>query len=398
MAVQMPLSGVRVLDVSTLFAGPLLTMLLGDFGAEVIKIEHPRGDPARGHGPKKNGEPLWWKMLARNKKAITLYLGAPEGQEIFLKLAEHSDVVVENFRPGTLERWNLGYEALSRANPRLILARVTAFGQSGPYAHRPGFGTMAEAMSGFAHIMGSPDGPPTLPPFALADGVCALAGAVAVMFALYHRDAHQGTGQVIDLAIIDPILTVLGPQPIIYDQLGVVQQRTGNRSVYNAPRNTYLTQDGRWVAVSTSALSVAERVMALVGHPEVISEPWFAAGSGRAEHADLLDECVGRWISERTLDEVVRSFEQVEAAIAPIYDVSQVMKDPQYEARNSVTTIHDDILGPVRMQNIMFRLSATQGQINWTGRSLGADNDEIYRGRLGLSANELTVLRDKHVI
>ena len=262
------LEGIRVLDISTLFAGPLAATFLADFGADVLKIEHPRGDPARSHGHSKDGIGLWWKMLARNKKAITLYLGSPAGQEIFRELVKDADVVIENFRPGTLERWGLGYEQLSAINPRLVLARVTGFGQVGPYARRPGFGTLAEAMSGFAHMTGQPDGPPTLPPFGLADGIAALATAYAVLVALRARDAI-GHGQVIDLAIIEPILTVLGAQPTVYDQLGVIQQRTGNRSSNNAPRNTYRTADDKWLAVSTSAQSVAERVLRLVGRPEL---------------------------------------------------------------------------------------------------------------------------------
>jgi crotonobetainyl-CoA:carnitine CoA-transferase CaiB-like acyl-CoA transferase len=393
-----PLTGVRVLDVATLFAGPLAATLLGDFGADVVKVEHPSGDPVRNHGYAKDGVPLWWKMLARNKRAITLYLGSSEGQRLLLRLVESADVMIENFRPGTLERWGLGPDRLQAANPSLILARVTGFGQFGPYARRPGFGTLAESMSGFAAITGDPDGPPTLPPFGLADGIAALATVNAVMMALYHRDARQGGGQVIDLAIIEPILTVLGSQPIVYDQLGIVQQRTGNRSVNNAPRNTYRTRDGRWVAVSTSAQNVAERVMKLVGHPEVIDEPWFSTGRSRAEHAELLDGYVGSWIAVRDLDEVLEAFEAAEAAIAPVYDISQIMEDPQYRALGSIVEVDDPELGPVKMQNVMFRMLETPGRIRWTGCRLGEHNEEIYRDELGLSPSELDRLRADGVI
>lgn len=394
---QGPLMGVKVLDIATLFAGPLAATVLGDFGAEVIKVEHPRGDPARGHGQQKNGVPLWWKMLARNKRAITLNLSHPRGQELFLRLAADADVVIENFRPGTLERWGIGWERLHALNPRLILARVTGFGQTGPYASRPGFGTIAEVMSGFAYVTGQKDGPPTLPPFGLADGITGITAAAAIAFALYERDRRSGEGQVIDLAIIEPILTVLGPQPIVYDQLGIVQERNGNRSVNNAPRNTYLTRDGRWVAISTSTTTVAERVMRLVGHPEVIDEPWFRTGTGRAEHADLLDGWVAEWVGARTAEEVLRSFEDADAAIAPVYSVADVMSDPQYRALESVTAVEDPELGRVRMQNVMFRMSATPGRIAWTGRPLGADNEEVY-GTLGLSREEMEDLRRQGVI
>lgn len=391
------LDGLRVIDVATLFAGPLAATMLGDFGAEVIKVEHPeRADPVRHHGASKNGVGLWWKVISRNKKAITCYLGSPEGQELFKRLVADADVVIENFRPGTLERWGLGYDVLSATNPGLVLARVTGFGQFGPYAHRPGFGTLAEAMSGFAAITGEPGGPPTLPPFGLADGIAALATAYATMAALRARD-RTGTGQVVDMAIIEPILTVLGPQPTVYDQLGEIQPRTGNRSSNNAPRNTYRTRDGRWVAISTSAQSVAERVMRLVGRPDLIDEPWFASGAERAKHADVLDEAVGSWIGRHSHDEVVAAFEEANAAVAPIYDVRDVMADPQYRALGSVVTVDDPELGPIRMQNVLARLSGTPGSVRFAGPPMGAHNQEVY-GRLGLTAEDLAALRKKGIV
>ncbi|WP_330318183.1 CoA transferase [Streptomyces platensis] len=388
-----PLTGLRVLDLATLFAGPLAATLLGDFGAEVIKIEHPhRPDPSRGHGPAKNGIGLWWKLLGRNKRTMTLDLSHPGGRDVLLRLAAGADVVVENFRPGTLERWGLGWDELSAVNPRLVLARVTGFGQFGPYARRPGFGTLAEAMSGFAAITGEPDGPPTLPPFGLADAIAALTTSYAVLAALRARDSPSGRGQVVDLALIEPILTVLGPQPLWYDQLGHVQPRTGNRSANVAPRNTYRTADGSWVAVSTSAESVAGRVMRLVGRPEVIDEPWFATGEGRARHAEELDTAVGDWIARHDRAEVLAAFEKAEAAVAPIYDIREVMADPQYAALGSITEVPDDELGTVRMQNVLFRLSETPGAIRWAGRPHGADTDEVLAG-LGLTDAEIDGLR-----
>jgi formyl-CoA transferase len=390
------LEGIKVVDAATLFAGPLAATVLGDFGAEVVKVEHPRGDPSRTHGYAKNGIGLWWKMLGRNKKCVTLNLSDARGQEIFKRLARDADVVIESFRPGTLERWNLGYEELKAENPGLILARVTGFGQFGPYKNRPGFGTLAESMSGFAHVTGQPDGPPTLPPFGLADGIAALATAVSILTALKARDA-TGKGQVVDLAIIEPIFTVLGPQPIVYDQLGVIQERSGNRSVNNAPRNTYRTEDGKWVAISTSAQNIAERVMRLVGRPEYIEEPWFGSGSERAKHADELDEAVGAWISERTQDEVVEAFEEVSAAVAPIYNIADIMEDPQYGALESVITVDDPELGPVKMQNVLFRLSETPGEVRWSGPTLGEHNEEVYGG-LGIGKQELAELSEEGVL
>ncbi|MFF6786089.1 CoA transferase [Streptomyces sp. NPDC012510] len=389
-----PLTHLRVLDLATLFAGPLAATMLGDFGAEVIKVEHPtKPDPSRGHGPSKDGVGLWWKLLGRNKRTLTLDLSRPGGRDTLLRLAATADVVIENFRPGTLERWGMGWKELSAANPRLVLARVTGFGQFGPYAHRPGFGTLAEAMSGFAAITGEPDAPPVLPPFGLADSIAGLATAYAVMTALAARDG-TGEGQVVDMAIIEPILTVLGPQPLWYDQLGHVQPRTGNRSANNAPRNTYRTADGSWVAVSTSAQSVAERVMRLVGRPELIDEPWFGSGAERARHADVLDEAVGAWIARHTREEVVESFEKAEAAVAPVQDVREVMTDPQYRALDTITTVDDPDLGPLRMQNILFRLSATPGAIRWAGRPHGADTDAVLT-ELGLTGPDIETLREE---
>ncbi|MFI9402294.1 CaiB/BaiF CoA transferase family protein [Nocardia sp. NPDC052316] len=391
-----PLAGIRVLDVATLFAGPLAGTLLADFGADVIKVEHPKGDPVRSHGAQRDGVGLWWKMLGRGKKSVTLYLGAPQGQEIFRRMVAEADVVIENFRPGTLERWGLGYPELRALNPRLVLARVTGFGQIGPYARRPGFGTLAEAMSGFAAVTGEADGPPTLPPFGLADGIAALTTAFAIMTALRARD-RDGTGQEVDLAIIEPILTLLGPQIIAYDQLGELPPRMGNRSSNNAPRNTYRTADGGWVAVSTSAQSVAERVLWLVGRPDLIDQPWFASGTERARHADELDAAVGGWIGRHSTEEVVRAFEKAEAAVAPIYTAADVLEDPQYRALGSITALPDAELGTVRMQNILFRLSETPGEIRWTGPPLGAHTDEVL-ARYGVDANERAELRAAGVI
>ncbi|HCT78655.1 MAG TPA: acyl-CoA transferase [Micromonosporaceae bacterium] len=392
-----PLEGVKVIELATLFAGPLATAFLGDFGAEVLKVEHPtKPDPSRGHGPAKEGIGLWWKVLGRNKRTTTLNLSAPEGGELLRRLIADADVLVENFRPGTLERWGIGPEVLHEINPGLVIARISGFGQLGPYATRPGFGTLAEAMSGFAAATGEPDGPPTLPPFGLADSITALATAYAVMLALTARD-RSGEGQVIDLAIIEPIMAMLGPQITWYDQVGYVQPRLGNRSGNNAPRNTYQCADGRWVAVSTSAQSIAERVMALVGRPDLITEPWFATGVGRAEHADQLDEVVAAWIGQRSRDEVVAEFEKAHAAVAPVYDVRDVLVDPQFAALGTAVAVPDADFGQIRMQNVPFRMSSTPGEIRHTGRAHGQDTDEVY-AELGLTSDELAALREQGVI
>jgi crotonobetainyl-CoA:carnitine CoA-transferase CaiB-like acyl-CoA transferase len=392
-----PLSGLRVLDLATLFAAPTTAMHLGDMGADVIKIEHPRRpDPARGHGPSKNGVNLWWKSLSRNKRTMTLDLASPQGRQIMLRLARDADVVIENFRPDTLERWGLGYDDLSAANPRIVLARVTGFGQIGPSRRKPGFGTLAEAMSGFAALTGEPEGPPTLPPFGLADGIASLATAFGILTALHARETTL-RGQVVDVAIIEPIMWMMTPQITQWDQLHTVQGRTGNRSAMNAPRNTYLTKDSMWVAVSTSAQSVAERVIRLVGREELISEPWFSTGAGRAEHADLLDAALGSWIAARTRAEVLAEFEAANAAVAPIYDASDMAKDVHLRELGSIVTIEDDDLGPMRMQNVLFRLSDTPGAVKFTGRRHGQDTDDIL-AELGFGGPEIAELRAAGII
>jgi crotonobetainyl-CoA:carnitine CoA-transferase CaiB-like acyl-CoA transferase len=397
------LNGIRVLDAATLFAGPMAATMLADFGAEVIKIEHPvKGDPSRLHGYSKDGVPLWWTMLGRNKKTVALDLGKSEGSEVFKELITKSDVLIENFRPGTLERWGIGPDVLLAINPKLIVARVTGFGQFGPYSGRAGFGTLAESMSGFAAMTGEVDGPPTLPPFGLADGIAALATSQAILIALAAQKNPEsesfGKGQVIDLAIIEPMLAILGPQPTVYDQLGIVQPRSGNRSVNNSPRNTYKTRDGKWVAVSTSAQSIAERVMNLVGHPEVISEPWFASGGERAKHADLLDGYVSTWIAQRDTAEVVRAFEEADAAVAQIYDIRDIMQDEQFKALDTITTVEDPVLGSVRMQNVLYRMSQTPGQIKWTGRKMGQDTHDVLAQTLEISEERITQLEKLGII
>jgi crotonobetainyl-CoA:carnitine CoA-transferase CaiB-like acyl-CoA transferase len=378
-----PLHGVRVVEAATLFAAPLAAMLLGDLGADVLKIEHPsKPDPARGHGP--GG--LWFKTLGRNKRLITLSLSHPDGRELFLRLVERADVVIENFRPGTLERWGLGPEELARANPRAVVARVSGFGQTGPYARRPGFGTLAEAMSGFAALNGDPDGPPTLPPLALADGVTALATAYTVLAALRARET-TGRGQVVDLSLLEPLMTLLGPQLAAWELLGELQPRTGNRSSHNAPRNVYRTSDGRWVAVSASATSIAERVLRLVGREDLVVEPWFATGDGRAAHVDEIDVAVAAWVGARTRDEVVDAFEAAEAAVAPVYDASDLAGDPQLAALGAIARVDG-----IPMSNVMARFSETPGEIRWAGRAHGADTAEVL-AEIGVDESRLVELR-----
>jgi crotonobetainyl-CoA:carnitine CoA-transferase CaiB-like acyl-CoA transferase len=395
----LPLDGLKVLDCATLFAGPVVATIMGDFGADVIKIEHPQGDSLRGLGWEKDGVSLWWSVAGRNKRNITLRLSHPEGGELLKELVAEADVLIENFRPGTFERWGLGPDVLHEINPGLVMLRITGFGQTGPYSKRPGFGTLAEAMSGYAHINGWPDGPPTLPPFALGDGVAALTGAYAAMFALWWREhGGAGKGQVIDLSILESLFSLLGPQATVYDQLGLVQYRTGNATTWTAPRNLYRAADDRWLALSASAHSIAERVMHIVDRPDVIKEDWFATHAGRVEHIDELDAIIQAWIGERTSDAVIEAFAEFDGAIAPVYSIKDIFDDPQFAARDAIVSAPHPQLGPVRMQAPNPRLSLTPGRISYAGLGVGSHNRDVLERQLGLSQETIERLELAGVI
>ncbi|MBN9264026.1 MAG: CoA transferase [Hyphomicrobium sp.] len=393
-----PLAGLKVIDCATVFAGPLTAMVLADFGADVIKIEHPDGDPLRKMSKLKDGHGLWFKVTGRNKRAIVLDLHEDDGKAAFLAMIKDADVLIENFRTGTLERWGLGWDVLSELNPRLVMLRVTGFGQTGPYKHRAGFGTIAEAFSGFAHITGEANGPPTLPPFGLADGVAAYHGAFSIMFAIYERDVQgSAKGQVIDLSLYEPLFSLLGGQASTYDQLGLIQQRLGNRSANNVPRNAYMTKDGRWVSLSAASPSITRRVLELTGGPGTADDPRFRTNADRIRHVDEVDAIVGGWIARHTLTEVLDAFEKAEAAIGPVYDIAQIFEDPQYLARESITTVQDADLGPLKMQNVFPRMLRTPGRIKHAGPRIGEHQREVLDELVerGLPAEVAARLRAK---
>jgi formyl-CoA transferase len=391
------LAGVRVLDLGNYMAGPMAATWLGDFGAEVIKVEHPRGDGVRHWGQTKNGDPLYWKMLARNKRCITLNLGKPEGQRLLCDLVAKSDVLIENFTPGTMDRWNVGYRQLSEVNPRLVMLSISAYGQTGPYSLRPGFGTLAEAMSGFAYINGEPDGPPVLPSFGLADGIAGLNGAFGVLAALRYRDVH-GVGQHVDTALYEPLLTVLGPQVIEFDQLGIVQERLGSRLPFSAPRNVYRTKDGRWLSMSSSAQSVFERTMHAIGKPALIYDERFLDNRKRGVNWQALDEEIAEWCRRHTMEDAMAILVKNEAAAAPVYSVAEVVTDPHFTARGSIVAVDDPKLGPVKMQAPSPRLSRSPGKITSAGPSLGEHNRAVYGALLGLGDEELGRLERQGII
>jgi len=391
MSGPMPLSGIRVADISNFLAAPLASMFLGDYGAEVVKVEHPsRGDEMRFWGENKKGVGLYYKVINRNKKSVTADLRTPIGVEIVKRLVRTADVVIENYRPGTLEKWGLGYGVLSEVNPRIVMLRITGFGQTGPYSHKPGFGTLAEAFAGAAHITGFPDRPPLLPAFGLGDSTAGLAGAFLTMVALFERERHGGRGQVVEFAIYEPLLTLLGPQVVNYDQLGLVQERSGSRLPFTAPRNTYRTRDGKWVAIAGSAQSIFERICHALERPDLIADPRFRDNRIRMENAAELDAELQSAIERFDLDVLIRCFEQHEAAVAPVNSVAQIFADPHYAARQNITAVPDEELGgALRMQNVVGNFSRTPGTIRRAGPRLGEHNREVLVEELGFSEAEL---------
>jgi crotonobetainyl-CoA:carnitine CoA-transferase CaiB-like acyl-CoA transferase len=396
---RLPLGGIRVIDVATVVAGPGVTARLGDFGADVIKVEHPqKGDPVRSMGWEADGATLWSKWLGRNKRPVTLDLSHPKGQRLLLRLVETADVLVESFRAGTLERWNLAPDTLLERNRRLVVLRVSGFGQTGPYRRRPGFGTLAEAMSGLAHMTGFPDGPPVLPPVALADEVSALLGAFAVMVALYARDTRDAPGQVIDLSLVEALFQITGPLPALYERLGVVPGRIGNRIAYAAPRGTYPTEDGRWVGISGTSPAVAERTFAAIERPELAKDPRFVTNAARVANVQELDEAIEEWTSRHTLDEVLDTFERHEAAAAPVYDIADIASDPHFAERETIVRVPDGDLDPFPMADVQPGLSATPGRIRHAGRPKGSANEEVFADELHLTSQERVALADEGVI
>jgi crotonobetainyl-CoA:carnitine CoA-transferase CaiB-like acyl-CoA transferase len=358
----------RVIDLATVVAGPGAARYLADFGADVLKIERPgTGDSTRTMGlpDPRDGTSAYWKVVGRNKRCATLDLKSDEGRDTLLALVDGAHVLVENFRPGVLERLGLGPDVLLARNPRLVVCRVTAFGQDGPYAHRPGFATLAEAMSGFAAINGEPDGGPLLPPIALTDEVTALAAAFSIMVAL-----HSGVGQVVDVTLLESLLQCMGPLPAAFGMTGFLQERAGSSLPYSVPRGTWLCRDGGWVAVSASAESVGRRVMELIG---LGGRDDLQSFGGRIDARDEIDAAMAAFCAARTVAEVVAAFEEAHAAAAPIYDMAAVFADPQVQARGSIV----DADG-VPMQGLVARLSETPGAVRWAGRAIGADNPPAW--------------------
>ncbi len=361
-----PLDGLRVVDLSTVIAGPTAARYLGDFGADVIKVEHPAGDAVRTMGWRDPSDDvtLWWKLIARNKRVVALDLKDAGDLASMRTLISHAEVLIENFRPGTLERLGLEPADLLADNPSLVITRVTGFGQDGPYAAKPGFATLAEAMSGFAAVNGEPDGAPLLPPIALADEITGIVAAFATMVAL-----RSGAGQVVDVNLLDSMAQMMGPVVANYLLNGDLPERLGSGIAYSVPRGTYLTADGEWIAISTSAPTVAARVLELLGVGE---DQRFITFEGRVAHRTELDELLGGWVGRHTASEVLATFDEIGAAAAPVLDAAGVAADPHMSSRGTVTELDGS-----PTHGLIARLSATPGSLNWAGRPPDADGDAI---------------------
>lgn len=390
-----PLQGLRVLDVATMMAGPWAATYLADYGAHVVKAELPlRGDPVRHWGSQMEGTSLAWKGLSRNKQLITLALNVPEGQALLRRLVREFDVLVENYRPGVMERWGLGPDVLLAENPRLIILRTSGYGQDGPYATKPGFGTLAEAFSGLAYITGATDRPPVISGYPLADGVAALSGAMAILAAVYWRDVGGGTGQVIDNAITEANYRLIDYTMLDYEKLGIIRERSGNRLEDLAPRNTYGTSDGGWVAVSGGTQGIVERLFKAIEREDLIGDVRFTDNILRRANVVELDEAINAWTTRHTMAEVLEVFERYEVAGAPVNNIEQIANNEHFRARNLLQVIDDEDLGPTSTTHVHPRLSATPGGVRSLGGAIGRDNEKFYFGEMGLSEDELQALRD----
>lgn len=372
---QGPLRGYQVLDLSRLVAGNMLSLQLGDFGADVIKIEPPSGDPLRDW--RDEGKSLHWKTYGRNKRSVVLNLRRDADMQALWTLVEHSDVLIENYRPGTLEKMGLAPERLLERNPDLIIVRISGFGQTGPYAQLPGFGTLVEAMSGFAARTGFPDREPVLPPLALADMIAGIYGASAVSMALLARERGDARGQVIDLSLLEPIFSVLGPEAAIFKTTGKVKQRVGSASNTTSPRNVYACADGKYVALSGSTQTVAQRIFEIIGRPDMIKDPRFATNSDRVKNRALVDEAVGAWFIQHTRDEALRIMREAGATVGPVYDIADAVDDPHFQEREVFLDVEDPDYGQLPMHNILPRLSQTPGVWRRPAPYLGQHTEEV---------------------
>jgi crotonobetainyl-CoA:carnitine CoA-transferase CaiB-like acyl-CoA transferase len=406
-----PLEGLRILDIATIIAAPSAATLLGDYGAEVVKVELPgAGDGARGFPPHKEGKPLWFKVLNRGKRFITLDLRKPEGATLLLAILPKFDVLIENFRPGTLDAWGLTSEALWRANPSLVILRTTGFGQTGPAKDKPGFARVFEALGGLTHLTGEADGEPMHTGYPLADNIGGLFGAVSLMAALWRlernarlraegkQQAHVHRGEEIDLSLTEATLKLLEFLIVEHDQLGTVRQRSGNANQYSAPAAVFKTKDSRWVSLAGSTNALFACNCRAIGRADLIDDPRFESNGTRVQHADELNQLFRLWIGQHNLPEVMAAFDAASGTLAPIYDIAQIFADEQMQARGAIASVNDEDFGEIKMANVVPRFKNNPSSIAHSGKSIGADNAEFYRQALGLTEQAQAELKAKGII
>jgi formyl-CoA transferase len=394
-----PLSSLRVVDFTTMISGGFASSTLADFGADVVSVEHPtKPDPIRAWEPLHDGESMWWKSLGRNQRCVTLDLSTAEGQALAEDLVADADVVLENFRPGTMERWNLGYEDLKAVNEGVVMVRISGYGQTGPRSQNPGFGSVAEGISGWAHSNGFPDSDPLLPPIPLADLTAGQYAAQSAVFAVFDREMSEGEeGQVIDVSLYEPLFRLFIGHPEAYDTMGHVDERTGNRSSNSAPRNVYETADGH-IALSASAQRIFENVAHAIDREDLVDDPRFETNAKRLQNVEELDAIIEGWTSDRPTDEVIEVMEASDAIVGPIYDIADAFEDAHFAARENLVTVEDPDLGAVKTQGVVPKYSETPGEVSHLGPEQGAHNEEVYVGELGLDAAEYEQLREDRVI
>ena len=401
-----PLSGLRVLDLSIIVAGGTASSLMADFGAEVVKVERPgSGDPLRNWGPFYNGVSLWWKVHSRNKQSVTLNMADQRGQAMLKEMAKRADVLIEGFRPGTLERWGLGPADLLHedVNPGLVMLRFSGFGQTGPYKDRPGFGTIAECMSGYIGMTGFPDTPPNLPPVPLADEIAGVFGAMAGMMAIYRRDADRGNGerghgQVVDLSLFEPLFRLCIPHLTIYDRLGEIRERVGNDFPDAAPRSLYRTGDDRWLGLSATSQNTWEGLARAMGFDELLDDPRFSNNAARLENKDALNEILEGWLAQRSTDAIMDELIPAGGVVGPVYSSADILADPHYQSRDDVVEVDDPELGTTQMLGLVPKFSATPGELRHMGPTVGQHNASVYGEWLGLDDGELASLNSDGII
>ena len=395
-----PLEGVRVVEMGSLLAGPFCGQLLGDFGAEVIKLEPPgKGDPMRGWGRhRKDGYTLWWPIIARNKKSVTINLREEEGQNLARRLISEADVVVENFRPGTLERWGLGYEDLRGINAGLVMVRVSGYGQTGPYKDQAGFGSIGESMGGIRHVTGYPDRPPPRVGISLGDSLAATFGALGAVTALFNREANGGRGQIVDVGIYEAVLALMESTIPEYALAGHVRSRTGAILPFVAPSNTYPTADGDYVVIGANADTVFGRFAKALGHSEWAESERYATHHARGENQQELDDMISAWTIERTAEQVLEAMRGASVPAGKLFTAEDMLSNEQYAARENIVTVEDPEIGPFPMQNVVPRLSETPGEVRWTGPKLGQHNDEVFTQMLGMNEADLAGLRERGIV